>query len=149
VHDGIVDPQLLFMTDEAWFHVSGHVNAQNVRIWSDDNPHAIHQVSLRSKKLGIWYALSPRRIIGPIIFHETVNSDRYGNDTQNPIFNQLTAEERQYGCFQQDNTRAHTANDASMVAVREMCEDRIISRGLWPRRSSDLSFCYFYLWGNL
>jgi hypothetical protein len=33
VHHGIVDPQLLFMTDEAWFHVSGHVNAQNVRIW--------------------------------------------------------------------------------------------------------------------
>jgi hypothetical protein len=29
VRDGIV---LLFMTDEAWFHISGHVNAQNVRI---------------------------------------------------------------------------------------------------------------------
>jgi hypothetical protein len=27
VHDGIVDPQLLFMTHEAWFHVGGHVNA--------------------------------------------------------------------------------------------------------------------------
>jgi hypothetical protein len=36
VHDGIVDPQLLFMIDEAWFHVSGHVSAQNVRIWSDE-----------------------------------------------------------------------------------------------------------------
>jgi hypothetical protein len=32
VDDGIVDPQLLFMTYEAWFHVSGRVNAQNVRI---------------------------------------------------------------------------------------------------------------------
>jgi hypothetical protein len=32
VRDGIVDPQLLFMTDEAWFHVSGRVNAQNVRL---------------------------------------------------------------------------------------------------------------------
>jgi hypothetical protein len=27
VHDGIVDPHFLFMTDEAWFPVSGHVNA--------------------------------------------------------------------------------------------------------------------------
>jgi hypothetical protein len=24
VHDGIVDPTLLFMSDEAWFHLSGH-----------------------------------------------------------------------------------------------------------------------------
>jgi hypothetical protein len=53
-----------------------------------------------------------------------------------------------YGYFQQDNATAHTAN-ATMVAVREVFEDRIISRGLWPPRSPDLSFCDFYLWGNL
>jgi hypothetical protein len=75
VHDGIMDPQLLFMIDEAWFHVSGHVNARNVRMWSDDNLHAIHQVPLHSEKVGAWCALSLRQIIGPIFFHETVNSD--------------------------------------------------------------------------
>jgi hypothetical protein len=36
-----------------------------------------------------------------------------------------------------------------MVAIREVFEDRIISRGLWPLRSPDLSFCDFYLGGNL
>jgi hypothetical protein len=36
-----------------------------------------------------------------------------------------------------------------MVAIQEVFEDRIISRGLWPPRSPDLSFCDFYLWGNL
>jgi hypothetical protein len=36
-----------------------------------------------------------------------------------------------------------------MVAIREVFEDRIISRGLWSPRSPDLSFCNFYLWGNL
>jgi hypothetical protein len=72
VHDGFVDPQLLFMTNEARFHVSGRVGAQNVRIRSDDNPHAIHQVPLHSEKVGVWCALSPRRITGPIFFHETV-----------------------------------------------------------------------------
>jgi hypothetical protein len=77
-----------------------------------------------------------------------VNSNRYVNDILNPFFNQLTAEERQYGYFQQVNATAHTAN-ASMVAIREVFEDRIISRGLWPPRSPDLSFCDFYLWGNL
>jgi hypothetical protein len=42
---------------------------------------------------------------------------------------QLTAEETQYGYFQQNNATAHTAN-ATMVAIREVFEDRIISRGL-------------------
>jgi hypothetical protein len=36
-----------------------------------------------------------------------------------------------------------------MVAIREVFEDRIIIRGLWPPRSPDLSFCDFYLWENL
>jgi hypothetical protein len=39
----------------------------------------------------------------------------------------VTAEERQYGYFQQDNATAHTPN-ASMIATREVFEDRIISR---------------------
>jgi hypothetical protein len=138
VRDGIVDPQLLVMTDEVWFHVSGRVNAQNVRIW-------MTILTLYTKCHYIvksWGGgcSSPRRI--------TVNSDRYVNDILNPFFNQLTAEERQYGYFQQDNATAHTAN-ASMVAIREVFEDRITSRRLWPPRSPDFSFCDFYLWGNL
>jgi hypothetical protein len=28
-------------------------------------------------------------------------------------------------------------------------EDGIPTRGLWPSRSQDLSFCHFYLWRNL
>jgi hypothetical protein len=58
----------------------------------------------------------------PLIFHETVNSDRYVNNILNSFFNQLTAEERQHGYFQQDNAIAHTAN-ATMVAIREVFED--------------------------
>jgi hypothetical protein len=46
-----------------------------------------------------------------------------------PFFNQLTAEERQHGYFQQDSATAHTAN-ATMVAIWEVFEDRIIRRGL-------------------
>jgi hypothetical protein len=50
-----MDPQLLFMTDEAWYHVSGHVSAQNV---SDENPQAIQQVPL--KRWGYGLLLSPQ-----------------------------------------------------------------------------------------
>jgi hypothetical protein len=35
------------MNDEAWFHVSGDVNAQYVRIWSDENPHSIQQLIVK------------------------------------------------------------------------------------------------------
>jgi hypothetical protein len=51
-----------------------------------------------------------------------VNSECYVNDILNPFFNQLTAEERQYGYFQQGNATAHTAY-ATMVAIREVFED--------------------------
>jgi hypothetical protein len=51
-----------------------------------------------------------------------VNSDRYVDDILNPFFNQLTAEERQHGYFQQDNATAHMAN-ATTVAIQEVFED--------------------------
>jgi hypothetical protein len=117
-------------------------------IWSDENPHAIQQVPLHSGNVGLWCAVRPWRIVGPIFFHKTVSSDRYVNDILNPFFNQLTAEVRQHGYFQQENARAHMAN-TDMVATREVFEDRIISRGLWPPRHPDLSFCDSYLWENL
>jgi hypothetical protein len=53
-----------------------------------------------------------------------MNTDRYINDILNPFFNQLTAEERQHGYFQQDNATAHMAN-ATMVTIWEVFEDRI------------------------
>jgi hypothetical protein len=42
VHDGFLDPQLLFITDEAYFHLSCYVSSQNTRIWSEENPQAVH-----------------------------------------------------------------------------------------------------------
>jgi hypothetical protein len=48
------------MSDEAWFHLSGH--------WDTENPHAVHEVPLHDEKVGVWCAVSGRRIIGPIFF---------------------------------------------------------------------------------
>jgi hypothetical protein len=41
---------LLFM-DEAWFHLNGYINNQNSRIWSDKNPHALHENPLHLSKI--------------------------------------------------------------------------------------------------
>jgi hypothetical protein len=45
VHDGVMDPQLLFITDTARSYISDHVNMRkcnNMEWWK--SPHAIQQV---------------------------------------------------------------------------------------------------------
>ena len=60
---------ILFFTGEAWLHLSGCINKQHSRIWSAENPHALHENPLRSSKIGIWCSVS--RIVGQLFFEET------------------------------------------------------------------------------
>jgi hypothetical protein len=39
-----------------------------MRMWSDENPHYYIEVPLHSQKIGVWAAISRRRLIGPIFF---------------------------------------------------------------------------------
>jgi hypothetical protein len=124
-----MDPQLMFVSDEMWFHVSGHINEQNVRLWNNEDPHAIWQVPLHSEKVGILRALSPWQVTGCLLVQETVDSDCYISHMLNPFFNQPTVEGKQYGYFQQNNATVYPTN-SSMGAIWEVSEDRLISRGL-------------------
>jgi hypothetical protein len=65
-----------------------------------------------------------------------------------PFFEEMTDDKRQYSYFQQDNDTAHNTLN-SMRTLQMVFNDRIISTGLWPSRSPDLSVCDFHLWGNL
>jgi len=47
---------LLFM-EEAHFHLSGTVNKQNFRYWSEHNPQELHQRPLHSPKVTVWCAI--------------------------------------------------------------------------------------------
>jgi hypothetical protein len=67
-HPGIID--FLWFTDEAWVHLSQYVNSQNIRVWAAENPHVYHEEPLHPLKVGVWCAISIRRIIGPIFFEE-------------------------------------------------------------------------------
>jgi hypothetical protein len=53
VHDGVLDPKLTFFTDEAWFHLSGYINAQNNRYWSSINPRQTFEVLFMIRRL-VW-----------------------------------------------------------------------------------------------
>ena len=94
----------------------------------------------------MWCAISRRRIIGPIFFHETSNTAHY-LEIFNEFVDQLDDELRN-GYFQQDGATCHTSND-SVTEIESFFDDRIISKALWPPRSPDLSPPDFFLWGAL
>lgn len=146
MNDDILDNT--FFTDEAWFHLSGYVNSQNYRTWSTENPHVLVETSLHPIKIGIWVAMSRRRVIGPIFFEETINAERYRQNILNPFIAALHPLEMQRGYFQQDGATAHTAA-ATLQYLEEHFPQRVISRGRWPPRSPDLSPLDFYLFGSL
>ncbi len=56
----------IFFTDEAWFILTGNVNAQNFRAWSSTNPHAYKEISLHLLKIDIWCTISRKEIVRPI-----------------------------------------------------------------------------------
>jgi hypothetical protein len=62
---------LIFSTDEAWFHLSGYINKQNMRIWSAESAETSHdfvQSPFHPEKIVVWLAISRVRIFGPFFF---------------------------------------------------------------------------------
>jgi len=148
----------LWMSDEAHFHLTGYVNKQNYRYWTDTNPNEVHERPLHASKVTVWCAVSLHGIIGPYFFENeqgitvTVNADRYVEMLQSFVTPELrNFPHVQETWFQQDGSTSHTARQ-SMEAVRELFGNRVISRFgsvPWPPRSPDLSVCDFFLWGYL
>jgi hypothetical protein len=142
--DDILD--LTFFSDEAWFHLSGYVNSQNYRSWNTENPNILRETTLHPIKLGVWVAMSRRRIIGPYFFRENVTGQVYRQQILLPFFEELHDDEIHHGYFQQDGATAHTSNE-TLELIREYYDDRIISRDRWPPRSPDLTPLDYYLFG--
>ena len=129
VEEGRLDPLLYFMSDKAWFHLSGYVNSQNTHYWSSENPHVIHETSLHDLKIGVWCAVSGTKIVGPIVFESTMNTDVYLHILEQ--FNdQLTPQNKMQFFFQQDGATYHTFHRL-LTRVHDMfTEERTISKGL-------------------
>ncbi|KAL4107251.1 hypothetical protein QTP88_017631 [Uroleucon formosanum] len=154
------DDMLLFMSDEAHFHLDGFVNKQNCHYYAAENPQSLHERPLHSPKVTVWCAVSKKLIIGPYFFEEqgntvTVNSARYIEMLNNFFKSELRKRRRIINpsnvWFQQDGAPPHTAI-ATMNVIREMFPGRLISRFgdmHWPPRSPDLTVCDFFLWGYL
>ena len=61
---------ILISSDEAHFHLSGMVNKQNFRYWTDTNPQELHQRPLHSPKVTVWCAMGNFGVWGPYFFEE-------------------------------------------------------------------------------
>ena len=59
VNGGLIDPQLLFFSDEAWFHLSGTVGTGPLKIYI-----AFEKSLIMIGKFVFWCAVSARLIIG-------------------------------------------------------------------------------------
>ncbi len=46
-------------------------------MWLAENPHAYIDKGLHPEKIGVWWAVIQKQIVGPILFEEIVDSDIY------------------------------------------------------------------------
>jgi hypothetical protein len=150
--EGVFDN--LIMSDASHFRLSGNVNKQNFRYWSNNKPMQLYEKPLHSENVTVWYGVSTFVVIRPYFFEEkkeavTVDSERYCTKLQTFL---ATEQRRMRNVwFQQDGVTAHTARQ-SMTFLRGMFPGRLISLFgdiPWPARSPDLTDPDFFLWGYL
>jgi hypothetical protein len=75
------------------------VNSQNSRNWSAENPGFIQELALHDERMGVWCAISARRIIRTIFYDDTVNAARYVNNNHKPIFRGANRRRKAIRCF--------------------------------------------------
>jgi hypothetical protein len=102
-------------------------------LWASENPFGIHEDSFHSTKIGMWCAIFQTRIIGPLFFDCTMNTEVYLT-IFTAFVSQLTDKDVTIGCFHQDRTRCHTSH-TSVREIESFFGDQIISKALWPTRS--------------
>lgn len=149
--------QTIIFSDEAHFCLSGYVNKQNCRYWSDHQPQIFEEADMHPQKLTVWCGLWHGGIIGPYFFRNaagdtvTVNGERYQTMLTEFLWPELDNIDITEMWFQQDGATSHTMN-ATMEVLQQKFGEWIISRkGFvnWPPRSCDLTPCDFFLWGYL
>lgn len=153
----------LFFTDEAHCDIHGQINKQNVRFWSQENPHFVKDVPLHSPKLTIWAGVSYNGIIGPYFWELDPNfpdekgvTSRWVRELyQNWVFPKIRRyRNRHQLIFQQDGAPPHHNNELLRLLDQEF-PGRWMGRGTnaypspypWPPRSCDLTVCDYWLWG--
>ncbi len=134
-----------FYRAEAWFHLGDFINALNYRIWYQENSYEYWESSLHPPKIGVWCAMSHRRIIGPIFYETTVNGEVYWDIITDFI---ALLEEDECDCVFQEAGAAHTRRMGRLSFYVNSSGERRVSLPLWVPKSPDVTPLDFFLWGH-
>jgi hypothetical protein len=115
---------------------------QNNHYWSSQNPHLTHEILLYQVKVGVWCAVSARRIVGPVFLNERIHSRAF-------LFRVNRRRKIVWLVSARLSYCPHCTCCISMQALSSAFGDRIISCGIWPARSPDLNPCDFFFWDCL
>ena len=146
-------------SDECHFHLSGHVNRQNMRFWGTTNPHDTVDAPKSREKVTVWAGIGDFGLIGSYFFEddsgsaETVKTENYLKMMRTWFIPQLKRKSIfKDVVFQQDGAPPHCSKEAIEWLTSQFTSDRLISRNSsfkWPPYSPDLNPCDYFLWGYL
>ena len=139
----------MLFSDEAFFYLNGEVNRQNLRYWSQSNPHWMNASKQQGgQKVMVWCGLWKAHILGPFFFDEHVTGETYLNMLIDKLMPQLELiGEGLPEWFQQDGAPAHYATIVRNW-LHETFPHWIGRRGHveWCPRSADKSTGLFFFW---
>ena len=146
-----LDPKFhhrIVFSDEANFHVDGHVILHNSIYYGETNPNIVITRQVNSPSIGIFAACGIDGIVSFRIFRGRINSNRSLSILQEDIWPYFR--HRHNKLFQLDGAPAHFG-----IKVRNFLDEKFkmrwIGRGsqfiAYPPRSPDFSICDFFLWG--
>ena len=147
--------QFIFFSDEAHFHLSGHVNKQSLRFLASEHPpehpHEHVQPSFSHEKVTVRCAIGCNETFGPYWFQDTdggcvtVDTDRYITLMRTkfmPALRRRRDVDVNTVIFQHDGATPHCSNITLEYLRHHFPEDTLISRRtcvLWPPYSRDLN----------
>lgn len=142
-------------SDESKFTNAGMFNRHNEHYWSIENPHRFQERRPQIRfGLNVWVGLLGDTIIGPYIYEDNLNADRYLNFLRTfftDFLDNLPLNRLNTIWFQQDGAPPHNAGRVR-ECLSEMFPNRVIANNgdeRWPARSPDLSPLDYFLWGTM
>lgn len=148
----------MLFSDKAYFDLNGHVNSQNVRMYSAKRrgrPENLAHERFVSQKLHVFCGIRMSGLFGLRFFrNETMNAARYHSLLQYHVLPEIR--ESNGGnlanlTWTQDGAPCHTER-RNIAYLSRQFGGRLVSKGAdreWPPRSPDLNPCDFFLWGYL
>lgn len=157
--NNVIQLEDVLFSDESTFTLHGHVNRQNCRYWSDENPHWMREECTQyPEKVNVWAGIVRNHIVGPFFIDGNLNGNKYLELLQNNIVPTLTnlypdpanpQVPANVIWFQQDGAPPHYQINVRQY-LNQIFPNRWIGRRgsiEWPARSPDLTPLDFFLWG--